>query len=238
MSWMLAHQWPLNAPFRRNETKWQGDKSGEYRACGSMVIWCTDKISFTDNAMCSHALLCTRNHFPASDNSGQWRRMPSCFFLHISVSWYCHICLHACCLFFVSDYYICPTCCNFSVCVYCLIPKQCNIFLFMHWFECVHTICLSFLCLGICILSTANLYKLYFVLLLLFLLLLLLLSLSPLYRVFSRMSLRQTMSLGDTLLQLLFHFIVNTVYGAYLPRFYVGSDDLLCHHFPENVCSA
>ena len=32
------------------------------------------------------------------------------------------------------------------------------------------------------------------------------------------------MSLGDTLLQLLFRFIVNTLYGAYLPRSYVGSD--------------
>ena len=56
---------------------------------------------------------------------------------------------------------------------------------------------------------------------------LLLLLLSPLYRVFTRMSLRQTMSLGDTLLQLLFRFIVSTVYGAYLPRSYVGSDGLL-----------
>ena len=35
------------------------------------------------------------------------------------------------------------------------------------------------------------------------------------------------MSLEDTLLQLLFRFIVNTVYGAYLPRSYVGSDGLL-----------
>ena len=33
------------------------------------------------------------------------------------------------------------------------------------------------------------------------------------------MSARQTMSLGDTLLQLLFRFIVNTLYGAYLPSF-------------------
>ena len=49
---------------------------------------------------------------------------------------------------------------------------------------------------------------------------------------------RQTMSLGDTLLQLLFRFIVNTLYGAYLPRSYVGSDGLLRQHFPENVCSA
>ena len=69
------------------------------------------------------------------------------------------------------------------------------------------------------------------------LLLLLLLSLSPLYRVFTRTSPRQTMSLGDTLLQLLFRFIVNTVYGAYLPRSYVGSDGLR-QHFPENVRSA
>ena len=51
------------------------------------------------------------------------------------------------------------------------------------------------------------------------------------------MSPRQTMSLGDTLLQLLFRFIVNTVYGAYLPRSYVGSDGLR-QHFPENVRSA
>ena len=46
------------------------------------------------------------------------------------------------------------------------------------------------------------------------------------------------MSLGDTLLQLLLHFIVNTVYGAYLLRSYFGSDGLLRQHFPENVCSA
>ena len=35
------------------------------------------------------------------------------------------------------------------------------------------------------------------------------------------------MSLGDTLLQLLFRFIVNTVYSAYLPRSYVGSDGII-----------
>ena len=45
------------------------------------------------------------------------------------------------------------------------------------------------------------------------------------------------MSLGDTLLQLLFHFIVSTLYGAYLPRSYVGSDGLLRQYFPENVCA-
>ena len=45
----------------------------------------------------------------------------------------------------------------------------------------------------------------------------------------------KTMSLGDTLFQLLFRFIVSTVYGAYLPRSYVGSDGLLRQHFPENV---
>ena len=45
------------------------------------------------------------------------------------------------------------------------------------------------------------------------------------------------MSLGDTLLQLFFRFIVSTVYGAYFPRSYVGSDGLLRQHFPENVCS-
>ena len=44
------------------------------------------------------------------------------------------------------------------------------------------------------------------------------------------------MSLEDTLLQLLFRFIVNTVSGAYLPRSYVGSDGLLRQHLPENVC--
>ena len=69
-------------------------------------------------------------------------------------------------------------------------------------------------------------------------LLLLLLSVSPLYRVFTRMSPRQTMSLADTLSQLIFHFIVNKVYSAYLPRSYVGSDGLLRQRFPENVCSA
>ena len=51
------------------------------------------------------------------------------------------------------------------------------------------------------------------------------------------MSPRQTMSLVDTLLQLLFRFIVSTLYGAYLPRSYVGSDGLLRQHFPENVCA-
>ena len=70
------------------------------------------------------------------------------------------------------------------------------------------------------------------------LLLLLLSSLSPLYRVFTRTSPRQTMSAGDILLQLLFRFIVSNVSGAYLPRSYVGSDGLLRQHFPENVCSA
>ena len=52
------------------------------------------------------------------------------------------------------------------------------------------------------------------------------------------MSPRQIMFLGDTLLQLLFRFSVNMVYGAYLSRYYVGSDGLLRQHFPENVCSA
>ena len=70
------------------------------------------------------------------------------------------------------------------------------------------------------------------------LLLLLLLSSSPLYSVFTRMSLKQNMSLVDTLLQLHFRFTVNTLYGAYLPRSYVGSDGLLRQHFPQNVCSA
>ena len=46
------------------------------------------------------------------------------------------------------------------------------------------------------------------------------------------------MSVGDTLLQLLFRFIVNTVSSVYLPSSYVGSDGLLRQHFPENVCSA
>ena len=39
------------------------------------------------------------------------------------------------------------------------------------------------------------------------------------------------MSLGDTLLQLLLHFIVSTVYGVYLPRSYVGFDGLLRHYY-------
>ena len=43
------------------------------------------------------------------------------------------------------------------------------------------------------------------------------------------------MSLGDTLLQLLFRFIVSAVHDAYLPRSYVGSDGLLRQHFQENV---
>ena len=63
-------------------------------------------------------------------------------------------------------------------------------------------------------------------------------SLYPICRVITRMFPRQTMSVGDTLLQLFFRFIVSTVYGAYLTRSYVGSDGLLRQHFPENVCSA
>ena len=51
------------------------------------------------------------------------------------------------------------------------------------------------------------------------------------------------MSLGDTLLQLLFRFIVNTLYGAYLPRSYVGSDGLIiiiiyCVHSENTYCSS
>ena len=65
----------------------------------------------------------------------------------------------------------------------------------------------------------------------LLLLLLLSLSLSPLYMVFTRMPLRQTMSLADTLFKQLFRFVVSTVYGAYLPRSYVGSDGLLRHYY-------
>ena len=51
------------------------------------------------------------------------------------------------------------------------------------------------------------------------------------------MSPRQTVSLVDTLLQLLFRFIFNTLYDAYLPRSYFSYDGLLHQHFPENVCS-
>ena len=45
------------------------------------------------------------------------------------------------------------------------------------------------------------------------------------------MSSRQTMSLGDTLLQLLFRFIVSTVYGAYLPRSYVIIIIIIIHKY-------
>ena len=44
------------------------------------------------------------------------------------------------------------------------------------------------------------------------------------------------MSLGDTLLQLLFRFIVNTVCGAYLLRSYVSSDVLLRSTF-RRLCA-
>ena len=40
--------------------------------------------------------------------------------------------------------------------------------------------------------------------------------------IFTRTSPRKTMSLGDTLLQLLFRFIFSTVHGAYLPHSYIG----------------
>jgi len=68
---------------------------------------------------------------------------------------------------FVFNYYIWPFCCNISVCLYCLIPQYCNGFLFMYWLGrvcvcvCVCTICLSFHCQGLCILSNANVHKLY-----------------------------------------------------------------------------
>jgi hypothetical protein len=63
---------------------------------------------------------------------------------------------------FVFDY-VWPFFCVFSVCVYCLIPLYCNSFLFIHWLEhvCVCTICLLFQCQGLCILSNANVHKLY-----------------------------------------------------------------------------
>jgi len=48
-----------------------------------------------------------------------------------------------------------------SLSVYCLIPQHCDISLFIHWFGHVCTICLWFQCLRLCILSNANVYKLY-----------------------------------------------------------------------------
>ena len=62
--------------------------------------------------------------------------------------------------FFVFNYYIWPICCNFSVCVYRLIPQHCDISLFILGMY-VCTICLWFQCLRLCILSNANVYKLY-----------------------------------------------------------------------------
>ena len=76
---------------------------------------------------------------------------------------------------FVFNHYICPICCNFSVCVYCLVPQHTYNFLFIQWYvcvcvcvcvcACVHvcTIYLLFQCLGLCILSNANVHKLYHV---------------------------------------------------------------------------
>ena len=82
-----------------------------------------------------------------------------------NLCWYFHIYQCACFLLFVRNYNIMPICCNFSVHVCCLFPQQCNIFLFIHWLGrvcvCVPTIFLSFQCLGLCILSNANVHRLY-----------------------------------------------------------------------------
>ena len=93
------------------------------------------------------------------------------FLLHeISVIGYCHIYCFACFLLFVFNHYIWHIYCKFSSCVYFLIPQHCRIFLFTHWFGCVCvcvfvcvcvcvcvcTICLSFHCQGLCMLSIAS----------------------------------------------------------------------------------
>jgi len=62
----------------RIKEKLQSDKSGEYGACGSRVISCTDKNFFTDNAVYGRALSFRRNHFPVAHNWGKRHRMLSC----------------------------------------------------------------------------------------------------------------------------------------------------------------
>ena len=75
---------------------------------------------------------------------------------------------YACFLFFVFHFlYMAYN--EFPVCLYYLIPQNCSVFLFIHWCVCVCvcvcTICLSFRCLGLCILGSVNVYRLYFVVL-------------------------------------------------------------------------
>jgi len=61
----------------RIKEKSQCDKSGEYSTCGSRVISCTDKNSFTDNAVYGRTLSFRRNHFLVAHNWGKRRRIPS-----------------------------------------------------------------------------------------------------------------------------------------------------------------
>lgn len=73
--WMActsAWRWPFNTRFSRgNKKKIQVDKSGEYGACDSTVIWCTDTNSLTDNPLCGSELSCRRNH--AATGTGKIR---------------------------------------------------------------------------------------------------------------------------------------------------------------------
>jgi len=72
-------------------------------------------------------------------------------------------------LFFVCSYYIYPVCCNFSVCVLlCTAWSQDTFNISYSYIDlgvcvcvCVCTIYVSFQCLGLCILSNANWYKLH-----------------------------------------------------------------------------
>ena len=59
----------------RIKEKSQCDKSGEYGACGIRVISCTDRNSFTDNAVYGRALSFGRNHLLVAHIWGKRRRI-------------------------------------------------------------------------------------------------------------------------------------------------------------------
>ena len=69
---------------------------------------------------------------------------------------FCRVFQCACFLLFVSNYYMWLICFNFSVCVYSLFPQHCDISLFTHWLRHVYVPFVWFLCLRLCILSSAK----------------------------------------------------------------------------------
>jgi hypothetical protein len=79
---------------------------------------------------------------------------------HLSVCMFSiFFCMYVC--FFFFNCYIWPIYCNFAVCVYCLVSQHGNILLVTLVGVCRCIICLSFQCLGLCMLRNANVHKHY-----------------------------------------------------------------------------